>query len=125
VVLRDDFDRVDAARALWAADDDLAPEARDALDARVRDAVAAALTERQRLLVELHFFQGLSQGEIARRLGVAQQVVQKQLYGVTRRGRRVGGALPRLREVLLPVARDLGFRCRDDGAGAAGAPGAQ
>jgi DNA-directed RNA polymerase specialized sigma24 family protein len=116
VVLRDDLERVDAAQGLWAAgvgvgaDADERDDAREALDERVRDAVAAALTKRQRLLVELHFFQGLSQGEIARRLGVAQQVVQKQLYGVQRHGRRVGGALPRLREALRPVARELGLR---------------
>ncbi|MFO0662230.1 MAG: sigma factor-like helix-turn-helix DNA-binding protein [Polyangiaceae bacterium] len=74
----------------------------DALERAVRDAVASVLTQRQRLLIELHFFEGRSQGEIARELGVTQQVIQKQIYGVIRSGRRVGGALAKLRQALAP-----------------------
>jgi len=73
---------------------------REALRDAVRAAVAGALTNKQREVVEAHFFEGLSQGEIARRLGVAQQVVQKRLYGALRGGRLVGGAMARLREAL-------------------------
>jgi RNA polymerase sigma factor (sigma-70 family) len=68
--------------------------------ARVREAVATALTRKQREVVEAYFFEGLSQSEIARRLGISQQVVHKRLYGVVRGGRPVGGAIRRLREVL-------------------------
>jgi DNA-directed RNA polymerase specialized sigma24 family protein len=67
---------------------------------RVRDAVQRALTARQREAVELHFFEGLSQSEVARRLGITQQVVHKSIYGVDRRGKRIGGALARLRRAL-------------------------
>lgn len=69
-------------------------------DRRVRHAVANALTDKQREAVELHFFEGLSQSEIARRLGVSQQVIDKRLHGATRDGRRIGGALARLRTEL-------------------------
>jgi predicted DNA-binding protein (UPF0251 family) len=69
----------------------------------VRRAVETALTAKQRETVELHFFEGLSQSEIARRLGVSQQVIQKRLYGATRSGNVVGGAMARLRAVLEPV----------------------
>jgi DNA-directed RNA polymerase specialized sigma24 family protein len=69
----------------------------------VRSAVRDALTAKQREAVELHFFEGLSQGEIARRLGISQQVVQKRLYGVERDGRRIGGALAKLRAALGPL----------------------
>jgi len=41
-----------------------------------------------------------SQSEIARRLGVSQQVIDKRLHGATRDGRRIGGALARLRTEL-------------------------
>ena len=75
-------------------------ETNDALADTVREAVEHALTPKQREAVELFFFEGLSQSEIARRLGISQQVVQKRLYGVRRRGVMIGGALARLREVL-------------------------
>jgi DNA-directed RNA polymerase specialized sigma24 family protein len=99
-VLRPDFDHVPSDAGAWR-DDGISP--RDELAFALRAVVAEALTARQREIVEWHFFEGLSQGEIARRLGVTQQVVQKALYGVTRDGRPVGGALRRLREALTPM----------------------
>ena len=74
----------------------------DELEDAVRAAVETALTPKQRETVELFFFEGLSQSEIARRLGVSQQVIQKRLYGDVRRGVVVGGAIARLRDVLGP-----------------------
>ena len=59
-----------------------------------------ALTGKQREAIELHFHEGLTQGQIARRLGITQQVVQKRLHGVRRRGKLIGGALPKLRRAL-------------------------
>lgn len=96
VRLRATLDRVPTTAALWPEPDDTHDDLCDA----VRHAVEAVLTARQREIVEWHFFEGASQGEIARRLCVTQQVVQKSLYGVNRRGRRIGGALGRLREAL-------------------------
>ena len=99
--LRADLDHLASDRALWIADEGLDDE----LDATaIRHVVATVLTDKQREAVEMHFFEGLSQGEIARRLGVTQQVVQKRIYGVVRSGRSIGGALSRLREVLEPLA---------------------
>jgi len=62
--------------------------------------IETRLTQRQREIVELYFFREKSQSEIATILGMSQQVVSKQLFGVMRKGRRVGGAIRRL-EVLL------------------------
>lgn len=81
----------------------------DDLHDAVRGAVAAALTDKQREVVELYFFEGLSQGEIGRRLGVTQQVVHKRIFGAGRDGRLVGGALGRLRAALGPLAAARGF----------------
>ncbi len=82
---------------LWAS------EAEDpALEGRrraVRDALSQ-LTPKQRVAVELFFFEGLSQGAIARRLGVSQQVISRRLYGARRGGRAIGGALAKLRAAL-------------------------
>lgn len=63
--------------------------------------VTSRLTERQRRLVELYFFQGRTQTEIAAQLGVSQQAVSRQLFGVLRQGRRVGGAIQRLRKLCI------------------------
>jgi RNA polymerase sigma factor (sigma-70 family) len=99
-VLSADLDRLDQSRRLWGDDVD---DARDGLREAVRAAVDAALTDKQRQVVEAYFFEGLSQGEIARQLGITQKVVNKRLYGAPRGGRLVGGAIHRLREVLSPI----------------------
>lgn len=75
-----------------------------ALVAALQRALATALTPRQRELIELHYFDGLSQGDIARKLGISQQVVQKCLFGATRRGRVVGGAIAKLRRALAEAS---------------------
>jgi hypothetical protein len=100
-VLCDDVDRWGDDRRLWGGEAE--PPGRERLCAAVRDAVETALTPKQREVVEAYFFDGLSQGEIARRLGVAQQVVQKRLFGAPRGGRVVGGAMLRLRQALAPA----------------------
>jgi len=102
-VLCADVDQWASDRRLWAADSDGGLAARDRVRAAVRDAVATALTEKQREVVEAYFFEGISQGEIARRLGITQQVVQKRLFGAPRGGRLIGGALQRLRGALEPL----------------------
>lgn len=96
-VLRADLDRA-VFTPLWGESD----PARDGLRDAVRAAVASALTDKQREAVELFYFEGRSQGEIARALGISQQVVQRRLFGATRGGRVLGGALARLREALAP-----------------------
>ncbi|MCB9746438.1 MAG: sigma-70 family RNA polymerase sigma factor [Alphaproteobacteria bacterium] len=98
LVLWPDLDRVPAPTP-----EPLSPR-RLALHEAVRDAVREALTEKQREAVTLHYFEGLSQSEIARRLGVSQQVVQRRLHGDRRGGKVVGGALPRLARALAGVA---------------------
>ncbi|MGK3990493.1 sigma factor-like helix-turn-helix DNA-binding protein [Sorangium sp. So ce136] len=100
-VLCDDVDRWGDDRRLWG--EQAEPPGRARLCAAVRIAVETALTAKQREVVEAYFFDGLSQGEIARRLGVAQQVVQKRLFGAPRGGRLVGGAMLRLRQALEPA----------------------
>ncbi len=67
----------------------------------LHQASATAVTDKQRRAVEPVIGEGLSQGEIARRLGVSQQVVQKRLFGASRGGRTVGGAIAKLRKALL------------------------
>jgi DNA-directed RNA polymerase specialized sigma24 family protein len=101
VRLSADPERLRGARPLWDSHDSGDPAGpRTDLDDAVRDAVARELTAKQREVVEAYFFEGLSQGDIARRLGISQQVVQKRIYGAPRGGKLVGGAIHRLRDAL-------------------------
>ena len=70
---------------------------RDAVEA-VAELVRTGLTPKQRTIVERYFYDGRTQQEIAAELGVSQQVVSRQLFGVIRDGKRVGGAISRLRK---------------------------
>lgn len=97
LVFRPDLDRNAAGVGLWTDQHDAA---RSALHERLRAAVEEALTDKQRAAVELYFFEGLPQEEVARRLGVSQQVIHRRIYGARRGGAVVGGAIRRLRAAL-------------------------
>lgn len=95
---------------LWQIDD--APDEpedprrarlRAELVAVLRELVSSRLTDRQRLIVELYFYEGRTQQQIAADLGISQQVVSRQLFGVVRNGKKVGGAIKRLREVCAEL----------------------
>jgi DNA-directed RNA polymerase specialized sigma24 family protein len=78
---------------------------REAL-AGIADIVRTGLTPKQRRLVELYFYEGRTQVEIAAELGISQQVVSRQLFGVVRDGRRIGGAIARLRKACAALGID-------------------
>ena len=65
----------------------------------MNDLIRSELTARQREVVRLYYFAKLSQEEISRRLGISQQVVGQHLFGVVRGGKRVGGAIPKLKKL--------------------------
>ena len=92
------FDRR-AGSLFDAVDGDDDDAAREELFSLLRQLVATGLTERQRQIVDLAYGEQLSQVEIAERLGISQQVVSKQLFGVMRDGKRIGGAIRRLRQL--------------------------
>lgn len=100
LVSGDVFDR--RAQSLFHEDedqDDLHDGVREELFALLRELVATGLTERQRQIVHLIYGEQLTQAEVAAQLGITQQVVSKQLFGVVRNGKRIGGALRRLRQL--------------------------
>lgn len=68
--------------------------------------VRTGLTDKQRRTVELYFYDGRSQVEIAAELGISQQVVSRQLFGVVRDGRRIGGAIARMRKACESLGID-------------------
>ena len=73
---------------------------------QVRKIIRANLTPRQRQIVELHFYQGRTQQEISEILGVSQQVVSKHLFGALRNGRKIGGAINKLRKLCRTLGID-------------------
>ena len=58
--------------------------------------ITETLSNRQREVVELYFYEGLNQRQIAERIGISQQVISQHLYGKLRDGKVVGGALRKL-----------------------------
>ena len=66
---------------------------------QVNELIRTELTARQRQTVRLYYFARLTEEEIGRRLGIPQQVVSQHLHGILRNGRRVGGAIPKLRKI--------------------------
>jgi DNA-directed RNA polymerase specialized sigma24 family protein len=95
---------------LFATADDEAPSdgarIRRQVLAELAEVVRSRLTVRQREIVELYFFAGRTQQEIAAELGISQQAVSRQLFGVVRDGRRVGGAINRLRRIAVEQGWD-------------------
>ncbi len=58
------------------------------------------LTDRQRDILRLYYFQGMTQVEIAEKLELTQSTVSRHLFGTTRDGKKVGGAIAKLRKLL-------------------------
>ncbi len=97
VILDGNLDRLPSSSALWPP---WAGPQRGSREVELRRAITSSLTDKQREVIEAFFFEGRSQGEIARALGVSQQVVQKRLFGTMRNNKLVGGAIARLRTAL-------------------------
>ena len=74
--------------------------------AQLRIIIDTRLTARQREIVHAYFFESLTEAEIAQRLGIAQQVVSRHLFGALRAGRRVGGAMTKLRKLAEALGID-------------------
>ncbi len=94
-----DMDLLSSERLVWLLPNETPTE----LLLAVREAVETKLSARQREVVEGYFFEGLSQPELATKLGIRQQVIHKCLYGTKRKGRMVGGALKKLQAILNPL----------------------
>jgi len=74
--------------------------------AQLRTIIESGLTPRQREIVQMYFFDGRTEAEIAQQLGIAQQVVSRHLFGALRAGRRVGGAMTKLRKLAEALGID-------------------
>ncbi len=61
------------------------------------------LTPTQREIVHLYFFKKMTQHEISQQLGISVPSVSQHLFGKSRGGKRVGGAIPKLRKKLTQM----------------------
>lgn len=100
------LDRIPANRALWFETEE-DRERRYALREfyqevapSVRGLIESELTGRQREVVLLYFYYGKTQEDIAVLLDLSQSTVSRHLFGTARGGRKVGGALPKLRKAI-------------------------
>ena len=72
---------------------------RAAILASIREIIDSSLTPIQRQCVKRYFFQQQTQEEIARSLGISRRVVGQHLFGIQRNGKRVGGAINKIRKI--------------------------
>ena len=104
------FDQLTTEDYLWyrAPDDEYMERRRakrQAVLEQVRQIIAKELTKRQTECVHLYFYKGKTQEEIGDILGISRRVVSQHLFGVTRDGKQVGGAINKIRK----VCRKLGI----------------
>mgnify|MGYP003642849092 CR=1 FL=1 len=100
------LDRVPATQALYYESED-DRERRYAMKnfyeevrPSVNDFIDGCLTARQREVVKLYYYYGKTQEDIAVILQLTQSTVSRHLFGTVRGGKKVGGAIPKLRKLI-------------------------
>jgi len=66
----------------------------------VDDYIDRCLTARQKEVVKLYYYYGKTQEDIAVILQLTQSTVSRHLFGTVRGGKKVGGAIPKLRKLI-------------------------
>lgn len=105
------LENLPSTRALWYEDDEdrerryAFEEFFEEVQPVVHQLLDAKLTSRQREVVKLYYIYGKTQEDIATILDLTQSTVSRHLFGTMRRGKKVGGAIPKLRK-LIETAKD-------------------
>lgn len=100
------LESVPASRALWfesEEDRERRYAFRDffgAVKPMVFDLLDQELTRRQREVVTLYYVHGKTQEDIATILDLSQSTVSRHLFGTVRDGKKVGGAITKLRKLI-------------------------
>lgn len=100
------LDRVPASAGLWYetdADRQRRGAFQDffrAVSPAVHSLIDTKLTGRQREVVKLYYYYGKTQEDIAAILNLTQSTVSRHLFGTARDGKKVGGAIPKLRKAI-------------------------
>jgi predicted DNA-binding protein YlxM (UPF0122 family) len=100
------LDNISSERALWFETEE-DRERRYALQEFFRsvlpfvnDIIDAKLTARQREILRLYYFCSKTQEDIAEMLNLTQSTVSRHLFGTVRNGKKVGGAIPKLKKAI-------------------------
>ncbi len=102
-----DFEKLmefDTRRALWYETDAeresrwMREDRQEQIMSRLMEIIENVLTPKQRQAVMLYFFGQKTQEEIGQIMGVPHQVVSQHLYGIRRKGKKIGGAIAKIRK---------------------------
>ncbi len=102
-----DFDKLtefDSSRSLWyetKAEREsrwMREDWQEQFMPRLMDIIESELTPKQRQAVILYFFGQKTQEEIGQIMGIPHQVVSQHIYGIRRNGKKIGGAMARIRK---------------------------
>ncbi len=102
-----DFDKLsefDTKRALWYETDEerelrwVREHRQEQIMPQLMEIIENRLTPKQRQAVMLYFFGEKTQEEIGKIMGIPHQVVSQHIYGIRRNGKKIGGAIARIRK---------------------------
>lgn len=100
------MENLPSQRALWYETDEdrerryAFQEFFEEVNPAVTSLIDTNLTKRQQEVVELYYLRGKTQEDIATILELTQSTVSRHLFGTMRRGKKVGGAIPKLRKII-------------------------
>ena len=97
-----DLDRYPAEAGLWHETGNEQRQRHESTQRQVlspvMDLVSTALTDRQREATLLYFLCEKTQEEVAEIMGISRRVVSQHIFGICRNGKRVGGAIGKLKK---------------------------
>jgi len=102
-----DFDKLtefDTKQTLWHETDEeresrwMREDRQEKLVSKLIEIIENELTPKQRQAVILYFFGQKTQEEIGKIMGIPHQVVSQHIYGIRRNGKKIGGAMARIRK---------------------------
>jgi DNA-directed RNA polymerase specialized sigma subunit len=103
--LPDQLDEFSEADAIWHETEEerelryKKEDSRRKIIPLIMDIIENDLTEMQRNCIELYFLRKRTQAEVAQALGISPRVVTQHIYGISRRGKRIGGGIKKIRKV--------------------------
>jgi len=102
-----DFDKLtefDSKCALWYETDEeqesrwLREDKQERIIPQLMEIIENELTPKQRQAFILYFFGQKTQEEIGQIMGIPHQVVSQHIYGIRRNGKKIGGAIAKIRK---------------------------